>query len=308
MLKNTQYFGGIMFNKYVKALLIGCTAILVCATSSVNVEASSFMLPGAGAEITLNTSATTIEKAKTEVNKNKNVQLTAGEAAVEVVSDTIAEELVPVQDPLEVEMQETVSENDAEDFSNLVIAKVNDYVNVRNIPSEEGDIIGKLYDKSVGEFVSEQDGWYEIKSGSVQGFVKKEFVVTGEEAVVLAKEVGKRLAKVMTTTLYVRELPTTESSVVGMVPIEDYLTVVEEGVDEGWVKVQIEEGDGYVSTEFVELSTEFVKAESKAEEKARLEKEEAARKKANAAASSKSNSSQSAPAVSGGSGAGSSVY
>ena len=93
-----------------------------------------------------------------------------------------------------------------------------------------------------------------------------------------------------------------------MVPIEDELSVTEEGVNDGWIKVSVEEGDGYVSTEFVTLSTEFVKAESKAEEEARLAAEEAERKKANAAAAkSKGGKSSGGASVSGGSGAGSSV-
>ncbi len=169
-----------------------------------------------------------------------------------------------------------------EGFKSLVIAKVNDYVNVRSTPSEQGEILGKLYDKSVGSFISEQNGWYEIKSGSVTGFVKAEYCVTGEEAVALAKRVGTRIATVTTTTLKVREQPGTDATVLGLVPISDELLVTEE-LDE-WVKVNIEEGDGYISSDYITLSTEFVKAESKEEEAARLAKEEAERKAAQAAA------------------------
>ncbi len=177
----------------------------------------------------------------------------------------------------------TSSKNqDDEDFSNLVIARVNDYVNVREEPSEESEIVGKLYNKSVGDLLEEAGDWYKIKSGNCTGYVKGEYVVTGDEAVELAKEVGTRMAKVTTTTLYVREEPSTESEVIGMVPIDDALTVSEEL--DGWAKVSVEEGDGYVSTEFVKLYTEFVHAESKAEEEARLAKEEAARKAAREAA------------------------
>ncbi len=173
--------------------------------------------------------------------------------------------------------------DEEESFKSLVIAKVNDYVNVRSIPSEEGEIIGKLYDKSVGSFISEtEDGWYEIKSGSVTGYVKGEYCVTGDDAVELAKQVGTRIATVTTTTLKVREQPGLDTTVLGMVPIEDQLVVTEELDD--WVKVNIEEGDGYVSMDYVTLSTEFVQAESKAEEEARLAKEEADRKAAQAAA------------------------
>lgn len=172
--------------------------------------------------------------------------------------------------------------DEEESFKNLVIAKVNDYVNVRSIPSEDGEIVGKLYDKSVGSFISETNGWYEIKSGSVTGYVKGEYCVTGDEAVELAKQVGTRIATVTTTTLKVRQEPGLDKTVLGMVPIEDQLIVTEELDD--WVKVNIEEGDGYVSTDYVSLSTEFVQAESKAEEEARLAKEEADRRAAQEAA------------------------
>lgn len=172
-----------------------------------------------------------------------------------------------------------------EGFKKLVIARVNDYVNVRDLPSEEGNIVGKLYNKSVGNFIEEENGWYKIKSGSVEGYVKGEYCVTGDEAVDYAKEVGTRIATVTTTTLKVREQPGLEETVLGLVPIEDELIVTEEL--DGWIKVNIEEGDGYVSNEYVTLSTEFVKAESIEEERARLEKEEAARRAAQEAANKK---------------------
>lgn len=232
----------------------------------------------------------------TETEKTDTALQSAGSETAEVVEDTAAEVLP-----------------EEEDFSNLVIAKVNDYVNVRSLPSEDGEIVGKLYDKSVGELISTADGWYEIKSGNVVGYVKAEYVVTGEEAVTLAKEVGTRVATVTTTTLFVREEPNTDAAILGMVPIEDELSVVAEL--EGWVQVSIEEGDGYVSAEYVSLRTDFVQAESKEEEEARKAKEEAARKAAQAAAraataaasSTSTTSAVSVPVVSGGSESGNAV-
>ena len=181
----------------------------------------------------------------------------------------------------ETEEQEKLSQEEKE-FSKLVIARVNDYVNIRSIPSEEGEILGKLYDKSVGDFIEEEDGWYKIKSGTVTGYVKGEYCVTGEEAIALAKEVGTRVATVTTTTLKVRESEGMNAPVLGLVPIDEELSVVEEL--DGWVKVDIEEGYGYVSSEYVSLRTDFVKAESKEEEEARLAKEEEAKKAAKEAA------------------------
>ena len=190
----------------------------------------------------------------------------------------------------EAEKTEAAEPSEEDIFRSLVIAQVNDYVNVRSMPSEEGEILGKLYNNSVGTFQGEENGWYQITSGTVTGYVKAEYCVTGEEAVELAKKVGTRIATVTTTTLFVRTEPTTDSSVLGMVPIEDELVVLEE--TEGWVKVDIEEGIGWVSTDYVDLHSEFVQAESKEEEEKRLAKEAEERKKAREAAAAKAAQNQ----------------
>ena len=183
---------------------------------------------------------------------------------------------------IEVSLASGKFDDSGEDFSRLIIAQVSYYVNVRDIPSEDGEVVGKLYNNSAGEWLDKDGDWYKIKSGNVTGYVKGEFVVSGEAAVELAKKVGERVAVVTTTTLKVREEADLESPVLGLVPMEDRLTVIEENDD--WCKVSIEEGDGWVNKEFVSVSTEFPKAESKAEEAARLAREEAARKAAIAAA------------------------
>ena len=164
----------------------------------------------------------------------------------------------------------------------LIIADVNSYVNIRSVPGTEGEILGKLYDDSVGERLGEENGWYYIKSGSVTGYVKAEYVLTGEAARTRADEVGERLAEVNTTTLKVRKEATTDSIVLGLVPGGDILSVLEE--KEGWVKISVEEGDGYVSADYVRLYTKNVEAESREEEEARLRKEEEARRAAEEAA------------------------
>lgn len=210
------------------------------------------------------------------------------ESSEESQTETVEEETTEAateeettEEATEEETTEVVTEEE-QDFRGLVIAQVNNYVNVRSIPSEDGEIVGKLYDKSVGEFEEEVNGWYKITSGNCTGYVKAEYCVTGDEAQALAKQVGTTYAVVNTTTLKVRQEASTESAVLGLVPIEEELVVVEEL--EGWVKVAIEEGDGYVSREYVNLRTDFVHAESKAEEEARLAEEAKEREEARAAA------------------------
>lgn len=218
------------------------------------------ILPVAGLDLTL--------------NEGVSMKKVAEEKGLDTKTDCYIVEPIEPTKVVKDEMVEAITE----DYSNLVIADVNSYVNVRSIPSEEGEVVGKLYDKSVGNFIEEVDGWYKIESGNCIGYVKAEYCVTGDAANEMAKEVGRRIAIVTTDTLNVRKKPTTESSILGQVPRDEELTVTDRAG--GWVQIKIEEGYGYVSEEYVTLSTEFVKAESREEEKARLKKEEEERQKA----------------------------
>lgn len=268
-----------MRQQKMKMALCAITAVLAFSVTDSKVSAAtnvSDVLPSVGVSYTLASNATSLKNINDTAETTEAVEEKVIEETKEVDTSKLSEDILK-------DVERKLDRKDEEEsFKNLVIAKVNDYVNVRSTPSEEGEIVGKLYDKSVGTFISEKDGWYEISSGSVTGYVKAEYCVTGDAAVELAKEVGTRIATVTTTTLKVRENPSLDATVLGMVPIEDQLIITEE--TDGWVKVNIEEGDGYVSMDYVSLSTEFVEAESKAEEEARLAKEEAERKAAQAAA------------------------
>ena len=224
-------------------------------------------------------SSQSVEKDDKEHTEDE-LRLSAGFSVIDNYQDFVSDtELAKRSTATEDEKNDSAVE---QDFSNLVIAQVSNYVNVRSLPGEDGDVVGKLYDKSVGTFVDEENGWYKITSGNCTGYVKAEYCVTGEKANSLAKEVGTTYAIVNTTTLKVRQEASTDSSVLGLVPMEEELIVVEEL--DGWVKIAIEEGDGYVSRDYVDLRTDFVHAESKEEEEARLEKERKEAEEALAAA------------------------
>jgi cell wall-associated NlpC family hydrolase len=228
-----------------------------------------------------------------------------------ILSDATADQgsTVTANDTNVVEQNEAKSE-----YEGVAIAQVDNYVNIRDSASEEGEIVGKLYNNSAATVLATEGDWYQITSGNCTGYVKCEFVVVGDEE--LAKSVSTRLATVTTQTLYVREEATTESSVLGMVPEGDDLVVIDESMaDTGWVQVSLQDYEGYVSTEFVTLSTKYTVAESKEEEEARLAREEAERQAAAAAAaaatrknsSSTSYSSSSSASYSAASGSGGSA-
>ncbi len=287
-------------NIKIAAMALTAAVVITGFPMTANATGLSSVLPSAGVGLAVNNKSTTMSSAKDSKNSSSTKQITA---TMDIAMIDDGDQALAAAPTVTMTKQQREAKAEEETFKSLVIAQVNNYVNVRDLPSEDGNIVGKLYDKSVGVFIEEENGWYKIESGSVTGYVKGEYCVTGEAAVELAKKVGTRIATVTTTTLKVREQPSTDSAVLGLVPIDDDLLVTEEL--DGWVKINIEEGDGYVSTDYVTLSTEFVKAESKAEEEARLKKAEEERKAAEAAAaasqakkkstsSSSSNSSSSA--------------
>ncbi|MBO5246627.1 MAG: SH3 domain-containing protein [Eubacterium sp.] len=164
----------------------------------------------------------------------------------------------------------------------MIVAQVEGYVNVRAKANEDSEVLGKLYDDSVGTVIKEKDGWYKIKSGSVTGYVKADYVTVASKK--LLRKVGTRIATVDTTSLRVRAKASEDAKVLDLVAEGKKLTVLsEDKKDEGWVKVSIGDAKGYVSVDYVTLSTQYTYAESKEEEAARLAEEEADRQAEEAA-------------------------
>ena len=183
----------------------------------------------------------------------------------------------------QADIEERESPQSTSEYADIGIASVLNYVNLRAEPSVESEALGKLYNNSAAtvlETVLDEAGeeWYLVSSGSVENaYVKAEYVKVGDED--LARGVSTRYATVTTTTLFVRTEPGTEASVLTMLP-EGEDVVVYDALDEyGWYRVSMEEGLGYVSGDYVTVRTEFRVAESKEEEKERLEREEAERQK-----------------------------
>ena len=277
-------------------------ATTCCLTAAVVLTGSSFVShaavsAGAGDLISAATEAPADTGKKADKAEDSNA--TAG------VTEIFANSLAPRQEAIDTGAAKEEAEAPAKtEYDDIAIAQVDNYVNVRSAASEEGEVLGKLYNNSACTVLGTEGDWYKIHSGNVEGYIKAEFLVLGNAE--LAKSVGHRVADVTTETLNVRAESSTESELLGQVPQGEELSVVEE--KDGWVKVAIEEGDGWVSSEFVDCSTHYVVAESKEEENARLKKEEEERKAAEEAARratrSKSSSSGSSSSESSGSGSG----
>ncbi|MCI8449363.1 MAG: SH3 domain-containing protein [Eubacterium sp.] len=143
-------------------------------------------------------------------------------------------------------------------YTNLGIANVDNYLNVRSEPGESAKIVGKLPSDAGCEILDAKDGWYHIRSGKVSGYVRSDYIITGEKARKLAEELKKTVATVNTVTVYIREKPNTDCTILTIVTEDEELEVVKEG-DE-WIEVKLDDENGFVSAQYVDLSEELKKA------------------------------------------------
>ena len=175
-----------------------------------------------------------------------------------------------------------VGNEEVSPWASKLLPNVEDYLNIRTEPSDEEELAGKLHKGASADILEKGEEWTKISSGSVEGYVKNEFCVTGLEAEALANQVGTTYATAVTGGVRVRE--TTSAS-----EETEILDVLEEGgkvkVDteaeaaEGWVPVKLEEGTGYVSAEFVDVELKLGKAISIEEERAAIAAAEAEKAK-----------------------------
>lgn len=176
----------------------------------------------------------------------------------------VSEEELPEEEeektPEELE-RERVEALQSKKWENMAISNVSSYLNIRKKASEDAKIIGKL-PKNAGCTIldyNKKKDWVKIRSGKVTGWVSAEYLITGEEEVAeKAAKVGSKKAIVITETLFVREKPNTDCTILTMVPIEEELDVIKE--KDGWVKVYIDNDKGWVSKDYVTISYELEKA------------------------------------------------
>ncbi len=128
-------------------------------------------------------------------------------------------------------------------YDNLVISKVNNYLNVREEPSQDGKIIGKMTSKAAGEILETLDGWYKIKSGPITGYISADpqYTATGQEAIDLAMQTADLKAVIRTDVLNVRTEPSTDAKIWTQIVKDERYSVVAQL--DGWVQIELDSVD-----------------------------------------------------------------
>lgn len=145
-------------------------------------------------------------------------------------------------------------------YTNLGICNVEENnLNIRKAPAEDGGLVGKLPKNAACEVVKSENGWSYITSGEVEGYVKEEYLLTGFGAVKKGKELASAVAVASADALNVREEPDLNAEIVTKVAQGEILDIAEI-MDNGWVKVYLDDEEVYVSEEFVEVKSDLTTA------------------------------------------------
>ena len=175
------------------------------------------------------------------------------------------------EDPADVPVEEASVEDTTEDeYASLAIANVTNYVNVRTEPNTDSAVVGKIYDGAVAQILDvagENQDWFRIVSGNVEGYIKAEFFIYGDAAVV--DNYVTRYATVTADRLNVRQEPATDAKRIGYIDNGEKVKILENNGE--WLKVQYtEDKTGYVSAEYATISEEFIYAKTIEEEQAEI--------------------------------------
>ena len=178
----------------------------------------------------------------------------------------------PVQTETQVQSETAQSETASQtEVDNSMVgttgfALCDGQINVRASGDTDSEIVGVLNNKNAVQIEDvDENGWYKIKSGNVEGYVAGQYIATGSDAQQIAATSGYTTAEVGAKVLNVRAEKSTDSDVVATATQSDSLEVVQDDGD--WLKVCIDHDTyGWVSADYVYASTAYSSGMTVAEE------------------------------------------
>lgn len=164
-------------------------------------------------------------------------------------------------------------------YDKLVMANVQEAVNVRENASEDASIVGKFYTECAGTILDTTDGWTQVETGELTGWISNDYLLFGDSAVELAEKVVEKTATSNTDCLRVRKTADSDGTILTLLAKGETIEAVDTEGD--WVKVEFSDGEeGYVSSEYVTISDEIGKGETLEAIAAREEAEKKEREEA----------------------------
>lgn len=201
-------------NTWKKLLIISGMCSLAGVTpafASTNLETGSSL---AGISVALNNYyAGNAQPEKKLASSYDQLEATAAKSSGETKSASTAKAETKAAASTETKAAASQTKASSSSYDNIAVSKVSGSVNIRTEANTTSSVTGKIYNDCAATILDTVDGeggkWYKIQSGSVTGYIKSEYFVTGQKAETKAKEVGKTYGTVVdTTSLRLRESPT----------------------------------------------------------------------------------------------------
>ena len=165
------------------------------------------------------------------------------------------------EDGLSVAVKPSEKELVVNQYENLGVSVAESYVNIRKNASKNSEIIGKFPRHAGAEIIGEDGDWYKIKSGSLTGYVSKEYITTGASARQLAKDSAELMAIVSTSdgSLNVRSGPGTDYDVWTTISNNERYVVLDQ--TDGWVELELEDdNNAFASADYLKVQYALAEA------------------------------------------------
>lgn len=137
--------------------------------------------------------------------------------------------------PVKAETKEETILNKT-DWSTMAAANVEGYVNIRSEANADSEIVGVLMPGYAVTVTEKGDEWSKISSNGVEGYIKNEYLVFGEEAKAHYRNMCGITGVVQADSLRVREAASTDSAQVGTLTQNGEVSVFGEEAD--WYQIQ----------------------------------------------------------------------
>ena len=173
------------------------------------------------------------------------------EGTINSIIASVGVEEVLELDKTEEEFIEAVGPVELYGYNNIGIADVDNHLNVRQTPDESGKLVGKMSNNAACEILGTEGDWIKIKSGKVEGYCHKDYLLTGIFARKRAEEIVTTVAEATSGGLRVRTEPNTDCEILTTMAEGEYLEVVEEL--DGWIKVMLDDEEGYISADYAQV-------------------------------------------------------
>ena len=156
--------------------------------------------------------------------------------------------------PVKAETKEETILNKT-DWSTMAAANVEGYANIRSEANADSEIVGVLMPGYAVTVTEKGDEWSKISSNGVEGYIKNEYLVFGEEAKAHYRNMCGIIGVVQADSLRVREAASTDSAQVGTLTQNGEVSVFGEEAD--WYQIQYSGSSAYVHADYVMLSEEL---------------------------------------------------